>query len=93
MRRSQLNGERIEAHVFVCFLTYCLPVTLGYRLEQLAPGLTVGSVLETFAAASMGDAHIPTVETDPRIRREIILTRYTRPEPQLRLLQEKLNPG
>ena len=31
---------RIEAHVFVAFLAYCLHVTLARRLHALAPGLT-----------------------------------------------------
>lgn len=52
--------------------------------------LSVRSVLEKFAAVAMVDVHIPTVETGPRIRREIILTRYTQPEAELRLLLEKL---
>lgn len=32
--------RRIEAHIFVAFLAYCLHVTLGRRLRELAPGLT-----------------------------------------------------
>ena len=31
---------RIEAHIFVAFLAYCLHVTLRARLRPLAPGLT-----------------------------------------------------
>jgi transposase len=31
---------RIEAHVFIAFLAYCLHVTLARRLHALAPGLT-----------------------------------------------------
>ena len=42
---------RIEAHVFIAFLAYCLHVTLARRLHALAPGLTPRSVLEKFAAA------------------------------------------
>jgi transposase len=29
---------RIEAHVFIAFLAYCLRVTLARRLRALAPG-------------------------------------------------------
>jgi hypothetical protein len=32
--------RRIEAHIFVAFLAYCLQVTLRARLRPLAPGLT-----------------------------------------------------
>ena len=37
---------RIEAHIFVAFLAYCLQVTLKARLRPLAPGLTPRSALE-----------------------------------------------
>jgi len=76
---------RIEAHIFVAFLAYCLQVTLGRRLRDLAPGLTPRSVLEKLAAMQMIDVHIPTTD-----QREVILTRYTLPEPEQKLLLEKL---
>jgi transposase len=42
------RGDRIEAHIFIAFLAYCLHVTLGQRLRALAPGLTPRSALENF---------------------------------------------
>jgi transposase len=39
------DPQRIEAHVFIAFLAYCLYVTLGRRLKSLAPGLTARSAL------------------------------------------------
>src|SRR5437868_14993822 len=51
---------RVEAHVFIAFLAYCLHVTLARRLHALAPGLTARSVLEKFAAMQMIDVHLPT---------------------------------
>ena len=39
------HERRIEAHIFIAFLAYCLHVTLGHRLKHLAPGLTARSVL------------------------------------------------
>jgi hypothetical protein len=80
----QLEG-RIEAHIFIAFLAYCLHVTLGRRLHALAPGLTPRSALEKFAAVQMIDLHVPTTDG-----RELMLTRYTEPEPELRLLLDKL---
>lgn len=77
--------ERIEAHIFIAFLAYCLHVTLKRRLHALAPGLTPRSVLEKFAAMQMIDVHVPTTD-----RRELLLTRYTQPQPELRLLLDKL---
>ncbi len=79
------NEQRIEAHIFVSFLAYCLHVTLGQRLHSLAPGLTPRSVLEKFAALQMIDVHLPTTDG-----RAIILTRTTQPEPELKLLLDKL---
>jgi len=77
--------ERIEAHIFVAFLAYCLHVSLGRRLKDLAPGLTARSVLEKFKAMQMLDVHLPTTDG-----REVILTRYTQPEPDQQMLLEKL---
>ena len=79
------HEQRIEAHIFVSFLAYCLHVTLTQRLRTLAPGLTARSVLEKFAAVQMIDVHLPTTD-----RRELILARYTQPEPELELLLDKL---
>lgn len=79
------DPDRIEAHIFVSFLAYCLHVTLGRRLRDLAPGLTPRSVLEKFAAIQLIDVHIPTTDG-----REIRLRRYTQPEPELRLLLDHL---
>ena len=76
---------RIEAHIFVSFLAYCLHVTLGHRLKHLAPGLTTRSVLEKFSAVQMIDVRIPTT-----CGRELTLTRYTQPEPELQLLLDRL---
>jgi len=80
------DEKRIEAHIFVAFLAYCLQVTLTRRLHGLAPGLTARSALAKFAAVQMIDVHIPTTDG-----REIILTRYTEPEPDLRLLINRMN--
>jgi hypothetical protein len=76
---------RVEAHIFIAFLAYCLHVTLGRRLRDLAPGLTARAVLEKFAAVQMLDVRIPTSDG-----REVLLTRYTQPEPDLQLLLSKL---
>ena len=77
--------RRIEAHVFIAFLAYCLYVTLDRQLKPLAPGLTARSALEKLAAVQMVDVHIPTTDG-----RELTLTRYTQPEPELQLLLERL---
>jgi Transposase DDE domain len=77
--------QRIEAHIFIAFLAYCLYVTLQRRLHALAPGLTARRALEKFAAVQMIDVHLPTTDG-----RELVLTRYTQPEPELQLLLNQL---
>ena len=71
--------------MFIAFLAYCLHVTLGRRLKSLAPGLTARSALEKFAAVQMVDVQVPTTDG-----RELKLTRYTQPEPDLKILLERL---
>ncbi|MFB1493591.1 IS1634 family transposase [Thiocapsa sp. C3-3m] len=78
--------RRIEAHIFVAFLAYCLQVTLKARLRPLAPGLTPRSALEKFAAIQMVDVHLPTTDG-----RTLILSRYTEPEADQQLLLDRLN--
>jgi hypothetical protein len=79
------SEKRIEAHILVSFLAYCLHITLTERLRSLAPGLTARSAFEKFAAMQMIDVHLPTTDG-----RELIMTRTTLPEPELQLLLDKL---
>jgi hypothetical protein len=80
------KDPRIEAHIFVAFLAYCLYVTLQQRLRALAPGLTSRAVIEKMTAIQMIDVHLPT--TDGRV---LILSRYTQPEPDHQLLLQRLH--
>ena len=77
--------RRVEAHVFVAFLAYCLQVTLKNRLQIHAPGLSPTAVLEKLATIQMIDVWIPTQD-----QRWLILPRYTQPSNELQLLLEKL---
>jgi transposase len=38
--------HRVDAHILVAFLAYCLQVTLKHPLTDHAPSLTPGAVLE-----------------------------------------------
>jgi len=78
--------ERIEAHIFVAFLAYCLHVTLRARLKPLAGGLTPRAVLDKFAAIKMLDVHFPTTDG-----RTLILSRYTELDADQKLLARRLN--
>jgi transposase len=77
--------NRIEAHIFVAFLAYCLHVTLRARLKPLAPGLTPRAVLDKFAAIQMLDVHFPTTDG-----RTLILSRYTELNADQKLLVKQL---
>jgi transposase len=79
------KDSRIEAHVFVSFLAYCLYVTLRQRLRALAPGLTPRAVIEKLSSLQMVDVRVPT--TDERL---LILPRYTQPEKEHLLLLHQL---
>jgi hypothetical protein len=78
-------AHRIEAHIFIAFISYCLHVTLRRRLRDLAPGLTPRAVLEKFSAMQMIDVYLPTSDG-----RTIILSRYAQPETELQLLLNQL---
>ena len=77
--------HRIEAHIFISFLAYCLQATLRRRLRDLAPGLTARSVLGKFATIQMLDVHLPTTD-----ERTVVLSRYTHPETDVQLLLQRL---
>lgn len=76
---------RIESHIFVAFMAYCLQVTLKAKLRQLAGGTTPREVIDKFAAMQMVDVLLPTTDA-----RELTLSRYTQPEPEQRMLLEQL---
>ena len=77
--------HRIEAHIFVAFVAYCLFVTLKQRLRPLAPGLTPRAVLEKLCAMQMVDVNLPTTDG-----RHLILPRYTQPDRDQLLLLQRL---
>ncbi|KJJ84864.1 transposase IS4 family protein [Candidatus Omnitrophus magneticus] len=77
--------NRIEAHIFVSFLAYCLQITLKQQAKQHAPGITPRAILEKFKTMQMIDVHLPTTDG-----RELILPRYTYPEKDIALLLYKL---
>lgn len=80
------KDDRIEAHIFVSFLAYCLQVTLKQRAKIKAPGLTPRAILEKFKAMQMIDVHLPTTDG-----RNLIMPRYTQPAKDLELLLYQLN--
>jgi hypothetical protein len=77
--------ERIEGHIFVCFLAYCVQVSLREKLKSLGRGLTPRAVIEKFATLQMVDVHLPTSDG-----RRLEMKRYTQPDKDLRLLLARM---
>ena len=79
------RGERIEAHIFVSFIAYCLLVTLKNLARPRASGLTPRAVIEAFATIQMVDVHLPTADG-----RHLVLPRHTKPKQEHELLLHQL---
>jgi hypothetical protein len=77
--------HRVEAHILIAFLAYCLLVTLRHRLQAHAPGLTPRAVLEKLASIQAIDVCLPTSDG-----RRLVMPRYTEPEADLALLLHQL---
>jgi len=77
--------HRVEAHILIAFLAYCLTVTLRYRLRAHASGLSPTAVLEKLASIQMLDVQFPTTGG-----RTLVMPRYTEPEPDTALLLHQL---
>jgi transposase len=78
--------HRVDAHILVAFLAYCLTVTLRHRLRLHAPGLTPRAVLEKLAGIQMLDVSFPTTDG-----RRLIMPRYTEPDSEQALLLHHLS--
>ena len=78
--------DRIEAHIFVAFIAYCLHVTLKNLARPRAPGLTPRAILEKFSTMQLVDVHVPTTDG-----RHLVLPRRTDPTPDQQLLLHQLN--
>jgi transposase len=77
--------SRIEAHLFIAFLSYCLSITLRQQLRGLSGGLMPRTVFEKLATVQMLDVRIPTTDG-----RELLLTRHTEPSHDVNLLLDAL---
>jgi transposase len=77
--------KRVEAHILVAFLGYCLTTTLRLKLAQSAPGLTPRAALQSLSKIQMLEVHVPT-----RDGRVLVMPRHTEPEPEHQMILEKL---
>jgi hypothetical protein len=79
------DPERIEAHLFIAFLAYCLAITLRQQLRGVAGGLMPRTVLEKLATVQLLDVAIPTTDD-----RELLLRRRTEPDHDVQLVLHQL---
>jgi transposase len=77
--------NRIEAHIFISFIAYCLHITLEKMNKQKATGLSARSVLNRLSEIQMLDVKIPATDG-----RELKMKRYTKPEKLHHLLLDQL---
>jgi transposase len=79
-------GPRVEAHVMVAFLGYCLWVCLKQKLKAAAPGLSPWQALEQFK-------RVVQVEVWFKLKAggAICLPRITQPEPAQAMLLHQMN--
>jgi len=75
--------DRVDAHIFVAFLSYCLQTTLRHKLRRSASGLTAQAVLETLSRIQMLDVSFETQDngilqmqryTEPQLEHKLILS-------------------
>jgi len=78
--------KRIEAHIFVAYLAYCLQVSLQAKLRQVAGGLMPRTLLEKFATMQMMDVFFPTEQPG----KELLFRRYTQPDKDHQILLAQL---
>lgn len=91
--KSELNirpvwhrtGPRVEAHIMVAFLGYCLWVCLKNKLKKVAGSLTPARALE-----AMGRMMMVEVWFDLKDGRKLCLPRYTHPEDDQAMLLHQL---
>jgi hypothetical protein len=82
--RHQLE-HRVEAHLFVAVMGYCLMVTLRQKLRSCADGLTAQDVLDKLGSVMMIDVRIPTADG-----RMLQMRRYSQPEQEHQIILDKL---
>jgi transposase len=79
------NPKRIEAHLFIAFLSYCLLITLRVQLKAHAGGLMPRSVFEKLAGVQLLDVRLPTTDG-----RELLLVRRSEPGKDAQLVLDLL---
>ena len=77
--------SRIEAHIFVSYVAYCLQATLKNLTRSKASGLTPRQIFDKMKKIYMVDVKIPTTDG-----REIVMQRYGEPKDDVALVLSQL---
>ena len=77
--------DRIEAHIFTCFIAFCLLTTLRAMAREHASELTPRQIIATLKTIKMVDVIIPTTNG-----RAVTLPRYVEPKEEVALLLNRL---
>ena len=77
--------NRIEAHIFVSYVAYCLQATLKNLTRSKACGLTPRQIFDKMKKIYMVDVKIPTTDG-----REIVMQRYGEPKDDVALVLSQL---
>jgi hypothetical protein len=80
------TASRVQAHILVAFLSYCLWVCLKKKAQAIAPSLSPWQILD-----QLGRIVLVEVWFELRDGRQLCLPRITQPEPAQALLLKQLN--
>ena len=77
--------DRVQSHIFVCFLALCLQKTFEQMLSRVGLGNSARKVLEEFQTVKSMDVVMPTARGD-----ELKLRIVSDPEPALKILLQRM---
>ncbi len=77
--------DRVQAHIFVCFLSLCLQKTFELMLSRMGLGNSARKVLQEFQTVKSMDVVMPTARGD-----ELKLRIVSDPEPALKILLQRM---
>ena len=80
------TDDRIEAHIFVSYVAYCLQATLKNLTSDIASGLSPKEIIAKMKQLYMVDVKKPTSDG-----REIVMKRYVEPKPETALLLREMD--
>jgi hypothetical protein len=84
------KAERVQAHILVCFLAYCLWKALGAWMKASGLGDAPRRLVEAFAEIKSGDVVLPTRRADGQAGPTLRVRCVTTPDKALKVLLGRL---